>query len=45
MKAKENGRYVCVAYVEVLNVINENTCSNLCGKDFLDYPKSDITQI
>ena len=24
---------------------SENTCSNLCGKAFLDYPKSDITQI
>ena len=24
---------------------SENTCSNLCGKVFLDYPKSDIRQI
>ena len=30
--------------VQVLHC-SENTCSNLCGKAFLDYPKSDITQI
>ena len=29
MKAKENGRYVYVAYVEGLNVINDPKCNSI----------------
>ena len=29
MKAKENGRYVCVVYVEDLNVINDPKCNSI----------------
>ena len=32
MNAKQNGRYVCVAYVEGLNVINDAKCNSILIK-------------